>query len=94
MVLSSLVWRAGGLLTSLVTSRLDQMAGLPLAEAEVLMATRVRGDLTTTPRDLRAQLHLTSAGITKRIDQVEAKGLLGRRAPPLRSPQRHAAPHC
>ena len=82
MTLSSLIWRAGGLLTSYVTSGLAARGGLPLGEAEVLMATRVRGELPTTPADLRTQLNLTSAGITKRIDQVEAKGLLERRPHP------------
>ena len=82
MTLTSLIWSAGSLLTTHVTTRLDAEGGLPLGEAEVLMATRVRGDLVTTPADLRTQFNLTSAGITKRIDQVEAKGLLERRPHP------------
>ena len=82
MALTSLIWQAGSLLTGYVTSRLDAAGGLPLGEAEVLMATRVRGDAPTTPADLRTQFNLTSAGITKRIDQVEAKGLIERRPHP------------
>lgn len=82
MTLSRLIWSAGSLLTASITSQLDEHGGLPLGEAEVLMATRVRGDLPTTPADLRIQLNLTSAGITKRIDQVEARGLLVRRPHP------------
>ena len=81
MRVASLVWAAGSLLTDHMTTGLDE-PDLPLGEAEVLMATRVRDGLLTTPADLRAQLNLTSAGITKRIDQVEAKGLLERRAHP------------
>ena len=46
------------------------------------MATRLGGEEPTTPADLRAQFNLTSAGITKRIDQVEAKGLIERRPHP------------
>ena len=81
MVMASRVWQLGSLLTSYVTSRID-VDGLQLGEAEVLMATRVRGDQLTTPGDLRTQLNLTSAGITKRIDQVEARGLIDRRPHP------------
>ena len=94
MAMTSLIWQVGSLLTDLLTAELDGRVGLPLGEAEVLMATRVRGDLPTTPADLRAQLNLTSAGITKRIDQVEAKGLLERRPHPTdrRSVTLHLTP--
>ena len=79
--MASLLWQAGSLLTSYVTSRI-QVADLQLGEAEVLMATRVRGEQLTTPGDLREQLNLTSPGITKRIDQVERRGLIERRPHP------------
>ena len=81
MVMASRIWQIGSLLTSYVTSRID-VDGLQLGEAEVLMATRVRDGQMTTPGDLRTQLNLTSAGITKRIDQVEARGLIERRPHP------------
>lgn len=81
MQLASQIWQVGALLTERMTAAAE-VADLQLGEAEVLMATRVRGDAATTPGDLRAQLKLTSAGITKRIDMVEARGLLERRPNP------------
>lgn len=81
MTMASRLWLAGSLLTAYVTERVE-VAELPLGEAEVLMATRVRDGQLTTPADLRTQLNLTSPGITKRIDQVESKGLIERRPHP------------
>ena len=81
MQLASQIWRVSSLLTKRMSASAE-VADLQLGEAEVLMATRVRGDAATTPGDLRAQLNLTSAGITKRIDMVEARGLIERRPNP------------
>ena len=81
MALASRVWQAGSLLTAYITQRVE-VGDLQLGEAEVLMATRVRGETLTTPADLRIQLNLTSPGITKRIDHVEARGLIERRPHP------------
>lgn len=92
MVMASRVWQAGAMLTSYVRGRVA--AVLPLEEAEVLMATRVRDGRLTTPGDLRVQLNLTSPGITKRIDQVESKALIERRPHPTdrRSVTLHLTP--
>ncbi len=81
MQLASQIWRVSSLLTKRMSASAE-VADLQLGEAEVLMATRVRGDAATTPGDLRTQLNLTSAGITKRIDMVEARGLIERRPNP------------
>lgn len=93
MSLASRVWQAGSLLTAYITARVE-VGDLQLGEAEVLMATRVRGELGTTPADLRAQLNLTSPGITKRIDSVEARGLVTRQPHPTdrRSVTLHLTP--
>ena len=81
MQLASQIWRVSSLLTKRMSASAE-VADLQLGEAEVLMATRVRGDAATTPGDLRTQLNLTSAGITKRIDMVEARRLIERRPNP------------
>ncbi|MDW3179983.1 MAG: MarR family transcriptional regulator [Acidimicrobiia bacterium] len=81
MTMASLLWKASSELSSYMSSAWTT-PDLRAGEADVLMALRVRDEVTTTPADLKARFNLTSAGITSRLDLLETKALLERKPHP------------